>query len=356
MRHSEPQAPSQELRLRRLIEVGCGLMGQLDLEGVLRSVVEAAREVTGARYVALGVLDSERHEVEGFFYVGIDKETGQAIGDFPHGRGVLGELVRDPRPLRLREVEEHPRAYGFPPGHPEMHSFLGVPILIRGEAYGNLYLTEKQGAEEFDEADEEAAVILATWAGIAVENARLYTDLSAREAEVEAALRRAEAALDIALTVGGEIEVERVLDLIVKRARALIEARSLLVLLLEGDELLVVAAAGEVSATLAGLAVPYGRSVYGAAMREGRSRRLEGPAAEAEFALRKRLGAAGGLVVPLLFRGHGVGVLVATDPERDRTRFDREDQRLLESFAASAATAVATAQAVQSGRPRRGVA
>ena len=125
-----------------------------------------------------------------------------------------------------------------------MHSFLGVPITVRGETYGNLYMTEKQGAEEFDEADEEAALTLASWAGIAIENARLYTTLSEREAEVEQALRRAETSVDIARTVGGETDVERVLDLIVKRARALVDARALLVLLRREDHLFVAARAG----------------------------------------------------------------------------------------------------------------
>ena len=127
-----------------------------------------------------------------------------------------------------------------------MHSFLGVPITIRGETYGNLYMTEKQGGDEFDDDDEEAAKTLATWAGIAIENARLYTTLSEREAEVERALRRAETSVDIARAVGGETDVERVLDLIVKRARALVEARTLLVLLRRGGRLVVAAQAGEI--------------------------------------------------------------------------------------------------------------
>ena len=123
-----------EQRLRRLIGVGRGLVAQLDLEAVLREVVAVARELTEARYAALGILDEDRRELERFIYVGIDEETRLAIGDLPRGRGVLGELIRAPVPLRLRDVGEHPRSYGFPPGHPPMHSFLGVPILVRGEA------------------------------------------------------------------------------------------------------------------------------------------------------------------------------------------------------------------------------
>src|SRR6185503_12767173 len=142
-------------RFRRLVEVGSSLLSELDLEVVLLSVVEAARELTGAEYAALGVLDQDRRELERFISLGIDEEARRDIGPLPRGRGVLGELIRHPQPLRLSDVEAHPHAYGFPPGHPPMHSFLGVPITIRGEAYGNLYMTEKAGGAEFDEADEE---------------------------------------------------------------------------------------------------------------------------------------------------------------------------------------------------------
>jgi len=188
MEDSDQPAPQvDDDRFRRLIDVGSNLLSELDLEAVLQSVVEAARELTGARYAALGVLDRERRELERFINVGIDEETRRQIGNLPRGRGILGELIREPVPLRLRDINEHPHAYGYPPGHPPMHSFLGVPIAVRGEIYGNLYMTEKQGADEFDEPDEEAALTLATWAGIAIENARLYTSLSEREAQVEKA-------------------------------------------------------------------------------------------------------------------------------------------------------------------------
>jgi signal transduction histidine kinase len=339
-----------EERFRRLIDVGNNLLSELDLEAVLKSVVEAARELTGARYAALGVLDRERRELERFINVGIDEETRRDIGNLPRGRGVLGELIREPAPLRLRDVDTHPHAYGFPPGHPPMHSFLGVPIAVRGETYGNLYMTEKEGADEFDDADEEAAVTLASWAGIAIENARLYTTLSEREAEVERALRRAETSVDIARTVGGETDVERVLDLIVKRARALVDARALLVLLRRGDHLFVAARAGDVAEDLHDLEVPLDDAVFGAAMEDRVSQRLERGSPPSKAHLRERLGAEAALVVPLLFRGRAVGTLVALDHEAGGVEFDQEDLRLLQSFAASAATAVATAQTVESDR------
>jgi signal transduction histidine kinase len=345
----------EENRFRRLIDVGSSLLSELDLEAVLQSVVEAARSLTGARYAALGVLDPERRELERFINVGIEEEARRDIGNLPRGRGVLGELIREPVPLRLRDVDAHPHAYGFPPGHPPMHSFLGVPIAVRGEIYGNLYMTEKQGAAEFDEEDQEAALTLASWAGIAIENARLYTSLSEREAETEQALRRAETSVDIARTVGGETDVERVLDLIVKRARALVDARGLLVLLRRGDHLYVAAHAGAIQADVEEIEVPIDDSVFGAAMEDQVSQRLERGSPPSKARLRERLEAEAALVVPLLFRGRAVGTLVALDREAGGVEFDHEDLRLLQSFASSAATAVATAQTVESDRLRQQV-
>jgi signal transduction histidine kinase len=355
MEGPEQAGQVEEDRFRRLIDVGSTLLSELDLEAVLKSVVEAARELTGARYAALGVLDPERRELERFINVGIDEETQRDIGNLPRGRGVLGELIREPVPLRLRDVNEHPHAYGFPPGHPPMHSFLGVPIAVRGETYGNLYMTEKQGAGEFDKADEEAALTLASWAGIAIENARLYTSLSEREAETEQALRRAETSVDIARTVGGETDVERVLDLIVKRARALVDARALLVLLRRGDHLFVAARAGQVGGDVRDLEVPLDDAVFKAAMEDRVAQRLERGSPPSKARLRERLGAEVALVVPLLFRGRSVGTLVALDREAGGVEFDQEDLRLLQAFAASAATAVATAQTVESERLRQQV-
>ena len=162
-------------------------------------------------------------------------------------------LISDPRPLRLPDVGDHPRSYGFPLGHPPMRSFLGVPILIRGQAYGNLYLTEKAGGD-FDEADEEALVVLADWAAIAIENARLYRGVAARRDELERAVSALETTSSIARAVGGETDLERILELLVKRGRALVDARAMLVALREGDELVVQAAAGEVPADVVGRA------------------------------------------------------------------------------------------------------
>jgi GAF domain-containing protein len=232
-----------EHRLRRLLEVGRALVSQLDREELLRRVLEVARELTGARYAAIGILDADRVELERFLTVGIDDETHRAIGDLPRGRGILGELIREPKPLRLSDISEHVRSYGFPPAHPPMTTFLGAPVLIRGEAWGNIYLTEKEDGE-FDELDEEALVVLAEWVAIAIENARLYEGIESRRKELERAVSGLEATTTLARAIGGETDLTRVLELVVKRGRALIEARVLLVLLGEGDELVVSAAAG----------------------------------------------------------------------------------------------------------------
>jgi signal transduction histidine kinase len=332
-----------------LVDLGTALLSELDLEAVLRSVVEAARELTAAEYAALGVLDRDRSELERFIYLGIDDETKREIGNLPRGRGVLGELIREPKPLRLADVNRHPHAYGFPPAHPPMHTFLGVPISVRGETYGNLYMTEKKGGAEFDADDEAAANTLAIWAGIAIENARLYTALSEREAEVERALRRSETSVDIARAVGGETDVERVLDLIVKRARALVEARTLLVLLRRGGRLAVVAQAGQIGEEVRHLTIPTEDEVFQAAMQERVAQHLRPGSPPSEARLRERMGAEAALVVPLLFRGYAVGTLVALDREAGG-EFDAEDLRLLQAFASSAATAVATAQSVEAER------
>lgn len=344
----------QDDRLPRLIEVGASLLGDLDLESVLRSVAEAGRELTGAEYAALGVLDRDRRELERFIYVGIDDDTRRAIGPLPRGRGVLGELIRDPRPLRLADVETHPHAYGFPPGHPPMHSFLGVPIVIRGEGFGNLYMTEKRGHAEFTEGDEEAARALANWAAIAIENARLYTTLRAREEETERALRRAETSADIARTVGGVTDVDRVLDLVVKRGRALVEAQTVIVLLRKRDRLAVAAQAGRVGPEIEELTIPIEDAVFQAAMQERTAQHLERDMPPSEARLRERLGAETALVVPLLFRGRAVGALVALDREAGGD-FDAEDLRLLQAFAATASIAVGTAQSVEAGLLQRQV-
>jgi signal transduction histidine kinase len=341
-----------ERRLARLIDVGQTLVAELDLEALLHRVLEVARELTGARYAALGILDEDKRELERFITVGIDEATRERIGHLPRGRGVLGLLIDDPKPLRLDNVGHHPRSYGFPLAHPSMETFLGVPVMIRGEAYGNLYLTEKAGGP-FDGADEESAVTLAGWAGIAIENARLYGDVERRRTELERAVRSLEATTEIARAVGGETDLARVLETIVKRARALVEARSLVILLAAGDELIVAAIAGEVDRDARGRRIPVGDWTSGRVLRS-----LE-PERVADVSSRLRISpgelgveASAAMLVPLRFRGRPLGLIATFDRLTEGPEFSAEDERMLLAFAASATTAVATAQSVTEDRLR----
>jgi GAF domain-containing protein len=163
------ESPNHET-LRRLLDVRRTLASESDYERLLERVLEEGRAITGARYAALGVLDEDRVELERFLTSGVDGGTREAIGNLPRGRGVLGVLLSNPRPLRLVDVAEHPDSYGFPSGHPPMRSFLGVPIMIGDEPWGSLYFAEKDDAREFSQADEQAAVVLAEWAAEAIEN------------------------------------------------------------------------------------------------------------------------------------------------------------------------------------------
>ncbi len=348
----DPGPRLDESRLRRLLDAGRSLVAERELEAVFQRLLDVARDLTGARYAAIGILDEARESLADFITAGIDPQAHSIIGDLPRGRGVLGMLISNPQPLRLTDVGAHARSYGFPPGHPAMTSFLGVPILIRNEAWGNLYLTDKHDGA-FDEIDEESAVVLAAWAGIAVENARLYRQTEERRAELERSVRALEATSEIARAVGGETGLDRVLELIAKRSRALVEASGVAIVLNDGDDFVVAATAGEVPRSIVGSRVPRGGSVAGRVVSSGRSERVSDMPSSLRFALAD-LGveARSGMFVPLQFRGTTLGVIEAFDrvggPE-----FRTEDERMLHSAAASAATAVATAQSVERDRLRR---
>jgi signal transduction histidine kinase len=346
-------------RLAQVSEVGRALVARLDLESVIEILLDAARQLSGARYAALGILSEQEGELERFLTLGIDDETRAAIGELPRGGGVLGELIGADQPLRLAEIGSHPSSCGFPPGHPQMHTFLGVPVRIRGTAWGNLYLTEKSGGAEFDEGDEETIVALAEWAAIAIENARLYEGLSRRRNEVELKRDQAERSAqalkvmtDIARSVGGETDVDRILGLIVDRGRTLVQARALLIMLAEGEELVMAATAGELGADLRGVRVPIAGTLPGEVLRSGRAERLGDGGADGGELGGLGVSAEAAILVPLTFRGASSGVLLALDREEEGPRFGVEDERLLRSFAASAATAVATARSVEAERLR----
>jgi signal transduction histidine kinase len=215
-------------RLRALLDAVVGIGTDLDLRSVLQRIVEAACALGGARYGALGIIGADRL-LSDFITHGIDPDAHAAIGDLPHGRGVLGLLITDPRPVRLPDITRHPRSYGFPPNHPPMHSFLGVPVRTRDQVFGNLYLAEKQGAAEFTEDDEEIMVALAAAAGVAIDNARLFAVAQRRE-------RWLAAAAEITGVLLGTVRRTEALRLIARRAREITGAGLVLVLLAGDDD------------------------------------------------------------------------------------------------------------------------
>jgi signal transduction histidine kinase len=340
-----------------VLDVARSVLSELDLEVVLDRVIHAAKDLTGARYAALGVLNESRTELARFLTVGVDEAAREEIGDLPRGRGVLGELINDPAVLRLARVGQHARSWGFPAGHPPMDTFLGVPILVHGEPYGNLYLTEKAGGAEFTAADEEAVVLLAEFAGVAIDHAGRFTGARERQSELERTVAAFEATTQITLAVGGQTDLDAILELVAKRGRALVSARTLLIELEHGNEMVVATGAGEVPEGLIGARVPLDETVASAALRTRRTQRLEEELNRSRFEQhglgRFGLGADSGLVVPLVFRNRTYGVLLALDRVEGGARFTAEDQRLLEAFAASAATAVATATSAAAEQHRQ---
>jgi GAF domain-containing protein len=317
-------------------------------------VLTAAYNGWSSRSAALGVLNESHGELERFLTAGIDEQARARIGELPHGRGVLGVLIEHPQPLRLVDVSEHPSSYGFPAGHPPMRGFLGVPVVIHGQVWGNLYLTEKAEGE-FTDRDEEAAVILAQWAAIAIENARLYALSEQRRELSEKASRGLRVSRDVAVAVGGEVALDRVLELIVERALALVDARSVLMWLRDREELILAARAGSAASDALGLRVPIAGTVAGEVFENQRSRRLV-DMHSLRWPLAEQLGVAdsrSALLVPMLHRGEAAGVLVVFDDEES---FDEDAEHLLQTFAVSAATAVALAKSVQADRLRGALA
>ncbi|MBL0748364.1 GAF domain-containing sensor histidine kinase [Nocardioides baculatus] len=207
-------ALDHQARLRLLLDAVVTVAGDLTLDGVLARIVAAAGQLVDAQYAALGVLDSgSGRGLRTFVHHGMDSEVVMQIGELPTGHGLLGLLIDDPRPIRLHDISAHPVSYGFPPHHPPMRSFLGVPIRIRDKVFGNLYLTEKAGGADFTDIDQEVVVALAAAAGVAIENATLYEEAEHRQAWLTAT---AEIAALLAADTGGDLALQAVAD----RARA----------------------------------------------------------------------------------------------------------------------------------------
>ena len=343
-----------------VLDVACGVLSDLDVDVVLERVLEAARELTGARYAALGVVDSSGVELERFVTAGVDERTRRKIGAPPRGRGVLGELISDPRPLRLADVGAYLRSYGLPSAHPPMKTFLGVPVLVGGEPFGNLYLTEKPRGEGFTEEDEHALLRLAEFAGVAIDHARRYGWIDEQRAQLTRTVQALDATVQIARAIGGETDLETIVELVAKRGRALVSARALVIEYERGGEMVVAAGAGDLAPGLIGQTVDARDSLAGSALRTSLTLHLEDGVNRVRFE-RHDLGSLGfhadaGLVVPLLFRGQGYGALIAVDRLKDGPAFTADDQRLLEAFAASAVIAIATARSVEVERTNQSLA
>ena len=338
------------LRLRTLVQTGIAITSELSLDGVLERIVEAAAHVTNAQYAALGVIDRAGTGLERFVTYGMTDEVERQIGDPPHGRGILGVLISDARNLRLHDLSEHPRSVGFPPGHPPMNTFLGVPIVLRSVAYGNLYLTEKDGGGDFTDEDEELVSLLAAQAAVAVENARLYESATSWSHQLESLN-------EIGGALVGELELEPLLDLIATRLRELIGARLVAIALPAGEGLRIAAADGEGASDLAGSHLEFD-SKTARVLERGRSEcidsLLEDPEVNQDIA--RRLGALTGLYVPLLARERPIGVLVAHDKMGPDPRFTSADLRLAEQFANRASIAVDLSRQVARDALRRVVA
>ena len=345
----ESATPS-EPRLRALLEAGLVLASELSLDSLLQRLTGLSAELTGARYAALGVIDTTGSNLERFITHGLDESQRAAIGEPPHGRGLLGALITDASPLRLHAIADDPRSVGFPPNHPPMTSFLGVPVLLRGTAYGNLYLTEKQGGGDFTQEDQELVELLASQAAVAIENARLYESATRWS-------RQLESLLEISSAMAGETSVDRLLELIAERLHDLLEARLVTVALPEGPESVrIVAAAGEQAGEVTGELLPLHGSKTGHVLERRRSERvdsvLDDPEVDRVFT--RRVDARAGLWVPLLVQDRPIGVISAYDKlSTPDARFTDDDVRLAEIFATRAAVAVELSARVERDVLRR---
>jgi len=318
-----------------LLEAGLTLASELSLPMVLQRIVDLAAQVTDARYGAMAVVD-EGGAVEEFITTGLSTRQRRDIGALPQGKGLLGLVIREPRPIRIANIAEHKQSVGFPPHHPPMRSFLGAPVRALGKAYGNIYLTDKRSADEFTPEDEAALVILATQAGVAIANAWLYEELRSREQWLDA-LR------DITNQILAGVDAPHLLESVAEHARQIAGADGATIVTLGGDpgELVVSAAVGAHSEELVGVSLPLEDSLSGRVIRSGQALRLDDVGADPRAYQRTVQMAEHGpaLMVPLRVPGGATGTLEVANLKGGQ-RFDDRTLRRIETFADQASVAI----------------
>jgi signal transduction histidine kinase len=323
-------------RVHALLEAVVSIESDLDLETVLHRIVEAATTLVDAKYGALGVIGPDRR-LSRLVTVGISEEEIAAIGRWPTGHGILGLLINEPSAIRLTDLSAHPASSGLPTDHPPMRRFLGVPVRVRDEVFGNLYLTEKAGGEEFDEDDESVVAALATAAGVAIENARLYEEARRRE-------RWREASAEVSTSLLSGTAPAEVLTLVARRAREICDSAYAMVALAEGEDLVVQAVEGDLTGDLAGHRLRIDDVLSGRVFRSGESLLVADARVTArEVRTPPPVPMEATLIVPLGTGREVRGVLaVANAP--GGPAFGASYQRLLEAFAAQAAVALELAE------------
>jgi two-component system, NarL family, sensor histidine kinase DevS len=318
-----------------LLEAGLTLASELSLPMVLQRIVDLAAEVTDARYGALGVL-GPNDELVDFITTGISAKERRAIGALPRGRGVLGLLVREPRLVRMKDIGSHPSSVGFPANHPQMHSFLGAPVQSLGHVYGNIYLAEKRGAQEFGPDDERSLQVLATQAGVAIANASLYQKTLQRE-------RWLEAQHEITTDILEGADAGAILTSVAEHARDLAgaEAATILTTTSTQGQLVVAAAVGAYADQVIGQPVPAAKSISGAVMETGHPLHTDDAASHVRgYQPIIRLGHVGpAIFVPMRVGGRATGTLMVANT-KGGSRFDQGTISLVETFAAQASVAI----------------
>jgi signal transduction histidine kinase len=349
------QTTPGDARLRSLIDAGVAIASGLDLDEILEKVVRASCELTGARYGALGVLDGSGRRLNRFITYGIEDDVREAIGDLPTGRGILGVLITDARPVRLGDIGSDPRSVGFPPNHPPMRTFLGVPVHSGPEVFGNLYLTEKDGGGEFTADDEQVVVMLAAQAGVAIQNARLFEDSREHVRALERALGELSSVDDLLGALVGGGSRDEVLDLLTQQAVRSIPCTVLGVALPDGDRqsLRYVSAAGATASDLRGHVVPVARSKAGAALVARRIVRVDDMESDPDaYAPTAQVAGVNSLLIaPLVRRYEAIGVIVAGG-RQGGIPFTDEDERLLAAYATRAVLVLELSQALLAERER----